>query len=303
MLTILGCGAIGATIAHQCHIHKIDFNLSLKPNSNLIEASNFLYFTDINRNKHAIPIAPAVHPITNLIVTVKAYQVELAISQLVQQHKLSENANIMLLHNGMGTKKLIKTILPKANVLQATTTYAALSRSKLDIEQTGIGHLQVENPYSSVEQCNYEFFEFNQLINKWKQASWQHNIEDVLWLKLYINCVINPLTAIHQIKNGDLNQRIYADSIFLLLNEISLICKTVSPNLADEQIRQKVFEVIANTADNYSSMNRDIANKRKTEIDFITGYLLKTANKLGLKLPNHQALYQKIKLLEAAANI
>lgn len=303
MLTILGCGAIGSTIAHQCFINQIDFNVVMAPTESAQLQHKLLHFTDINKQKFTIPLSPASQTATNLIVTVKAYQVETAIMQLLQQQMIAADANIVLLHNGMGTKAVVEALLPKANVLLATTTYAAYSEKKLDVVQTGIGQLQIENPFANINECNERFPVINQLIGVWSQASWQANISEILWKKLFINCVINPLTAIHQVKNGQLRESRFSAEIHELLAEICHISAHVYPALSDAEIKQTVYGVIDKTADNYSSMNRDIANNRKTEIDFITGFLLKTAAELSIDLPKHQALYQKIKHLESSNSI
>ncbi|WP_440904509.1 ketopantoate reductase family protein [Catenovulum sp. SX2] len=299
MLTILGCGAIGSTITQQCFINQIDFNVLLKPANFAQSPNKLLYFTDINKQKFAIPLSPASQTVTNLIVTVKAYQVETAINQLRQQQMIAADANIVLLHNGMGTKAIVEALLPKANVLLATTTYAAYSQQKLDVVQTGIGQVQIENPFTDLNECSEKFVVFNQLLSVWSQASWQANINEILWKKLFINCVINPLTAIHQVKNGQLRESRFSAEIHELLAEIYQISAHVCPALSDAEIKQTVYEVIDKTANNYSSMNRDIANNRKTEIDFISGFLLQTAAELSVDLPKHQALYQQIKCLES----
>ena len=52
--------------------------------------------------------------------------------------------------------------------------------------------------------------------------------------------------------------------------------------------------VIAATANNYSSMNRDLAAGRETEIEAISGVLLRTAAEQGIELPEHLRLYQQI---------
>ena len=44
-----------------------------------------------------------------------------------------------------------------------------------------------------------------------------------------------------------------------------------------EGLMQYVMDVIHSTADNVSSMLQDIRNQRHTEIDYITGYLLRRA--------------------------
>jgi len=56
--------------------------------------------------------------------------------------------------------------------------------------------------------------------------------------------------------------------------------------------------VVEATASNYSSMQQDLAAQRPTEIDYITGYILRQAQPLGLSLPRHQQLYDAIQARE-----
>lgn len=54
------------------------------------------------------------------------------------------------------------------------------------------------------------------------------------------------------------------------------------------------MQVINNTAENYSSMNRDIHFQRITENDYICGYLLDKAKHHAIKVPMITQLYQEI---------
>ncbi|EWH11362.1 2-dehydropantoate 2-reductase [Catenovulum agarivorans DS-2] len=292
MLTILGCGAIGATIAHHCYTNALPFNTVIRGVSASFSQNSRLKFTDINQREFNLSLPPANSPITNLLITVKAYQVEDAIKQLLKQQTIVDNASIVLLHNGMGTKHIVQSLLPNAKVLSATTTYAAFARNKLDVIQTGIGEVLLE--------CNNAKSDsLAQLVESWPQASWQPNIQTILWQKLFINCAINPLTAIYQIQNGRLTEQFFTGKVKALLDEINLVAQLVCPQLTIDKIEQAVFDIINKTADNFSSMNRDVASKRQTEIDFITGHLLNIAARYALKLPVNQALYQQVKQLEA----
>lgn len=68
--------------------------------------------------------------------------------------------------------------------------------------------------------------------------------------------------------------------------------------ITQKELFEKINGVIANTARNFSSMHQDIVHKRHSEIDFITGYLLKWAAHYRLATPMNQRLYQEIKQRE-----
>lgn len=65
-----------------------------------------------------------------------------------------------------------------------------------------------------------------------------------------------------------------------------------------ESLLSYVNDVIQNTADNISSLLQDLRSQRHTEIDYITGYLLRRARSHGMSLPENTQLYDLIKRKE-----
>ena len=59
-----------------------------------------------------------------------------------------------------------------------------------------------------------------------------------------------------------------------------------------------VHQVIESTAENISSMLQDIRAQRRTEIDYITGFLLKRARAHGLAVPENARLFELVKRKE-----
>ena len=58
-----------------------------------------------------------------------------------------------------------------------------------------------------------------------------------------------------------------------------------------------VKAVIQATASNFSSMRQDIEAGRRTEIDFMTGYLCDQAVKVGIDLPVNRGLYERVQAM------
>jgi 2-dehydropantoate 2-reductase len=119
-----------------------------------------------------------------------------------------------------------------------------------------------------------------------------------MWNKLLINAVINPLTAIFQIKNGELLNSLYIkDLMMALLEEGRKVAKYAQIDISDD-LWEQLLQVCERTAENQSSM-KDIAEGRITEIDWINGALLNWANPYKLALPTHQTVYRMVKYLES----
>lgn len=101
-----------------------------------------------------------------------------------------------------------------------------------------------------------------------------------MWNKLALNCVINPLTAIHDCLNGDLLARADEAQVLALLREVDSVAEAdcgaqewTLDRWRDEQfennlaaLREGLGSLVAATAENSSSMREDIRLGRETEI-------------------------------------
>lgn len=311
MFTILGCGSIGSLVAWACEKNKLDYQLILRPNP-AKQLSHTLHCKPLDlaqgnvANKALLAaktdqfkaqVYQYQTPIQTLIVPVKAYQVKNAIKQLAPY--LAKNCTVILLHNGLGTVRWVKQYCPGAQIILATTTQAAFQPEPGLTIQTGIGETYFGPVQTSHQQADLPADSaINKLINAFKPAHWDQNIQLRLWQKLAINAVINPLTALANIKNGDLTQVQYLPIIKQLVNEFCEVSQLEGFRFEPENILNLVLTVASNTADNYSSMQQDIYHARATEIDYINGYLLKVAAKHQLALPQHQNLFEQIKQAE-----
>src|SRR5690606_31811199 len=122
---------------------------------------------------------------------------------------------------------------------------------------------------------------------------WESDILPVLWLKLAVNCAINPLSALHDCPNGEVPER--AGAIFEpLLAELHALLSSEGVSLSLAELRERILAVIRATASNSSSMRQDVLAGRRTEIDFILGHAWRSARQAGLSTPVLDALYLQL---------
>ena len=288
MWQIIGAGAIGCLWAANLKISGQTVHLITRKSAQ----SNTLYYQDVQQHKHRFTITCSQTLLNSedpVLVCVKATQVKEVI--LNQRPYLSENQVIILMHNGMGCAEQVHALLPNNPIICATTANASLLHSPFNIQQTGLGATYLgafNQPIRLAEPLT------SSLNNALNNTFWSDDIKQKLWLKLIINTCINPLTAIHQIKNGELTASHYQEQIVAICKEALAIAKTEGVVFQEALLFTKINEVIKATADNYSSMNRDVFYRRKTENDYINGYLLEKSRQFHLTAPTIEALYEQI---------
>lgn len=223
-----------------------------------------------------------------LLVTLKAWQVSTAVKNLALQ--LPATCPILLMHNGMGTVDELRSL--KQPLLLGMTTQAARRDGNLIIHvANGTTHI---GPGNAVAQ-EYSFLA-DTLHTVLPDVAWHNDIGNASWRKLAVNCVINPLTALYDCPNGQL--RDYASEVERVSAEVAVVMAREGHHASPEDLLAYVWQVIDSTANNISSMLQDVRAQRQTEIDYITGYLLKRARAHGIAVPENARLFEQVKRKE-----
>ncbi len=289
---IVGQGAIGLLAASQLALHQYPFHLLLRQPSHRSLVLNF------RQQQQDYPLLlncqPPEQPITVLLVQVKAFSVPSALQQWLPL--CAADADIVLCHNGMGTLEMAKQQLsPGQKLWFASTTHGALKSGPHQLEHTGIGRTVLGPVNDAAKHAVAPAALLNAALGPVEVV---RDFLPVLWQKLAINAVINPLTALLMVKNGELTQPQYRGQIDQLVAEFCQVALTQGQRFAAPSLVQTVLSVAANTAGNYSSMQQDRALRRPDELEFITGFLLRTAAQAGIEIPAHQQLYQQLRAVK-----
>jgi len=285
-ITIVGPGAIGSLWAIK--LLQAGHNVSLwsRSTDNSIDLSldgqASLSFS--NNNIEKLSASDLV------IFTVKAWQVAEATTPLLQH--LDPNTILMFMHNGMGAVDEIATQIDAYPIILATTTQAAFKPDRNNVSHTGLGQTQLGAFNQTGQQCT---FLVDVLDDALPAVRWNPQIETALWTKLAINCAINPLTGLEQIKNGELADKRFEDILSSIVKELTQVMQAEGIICSFNELEASVKQVIQATAQNNSSMKQDMFYQRKTEIDFINGYLIKTALKHQIDAPVNQRLFAQVK--------
>jgi len=208
--------------------------------------------------------------------------------------------------NGMGLVEIAQRWLPNARFYQASTTHGALFTSRdintnqpCLIRHTGYGETKIGS-LSKIQPPDSKILSIVSLLDKaLAPFEWNTGHLETLWTKLLINSIINPITAVFDVNNGalisDKELKLKAENLAI---ELGPVINHYLPQSSYQQILDTALKVADKTNENSSSMRQDINQGRKTEIDFISGYILKKAHEIGCSLPKHQQIVNQVKELE-----
>lgn len=235
-------------------------------------------------------------PIQRLLVTVKAHQTEAALSAIAP--RVGTDTLILLLQNGMGAWQVAQRLFPASPCIVGTTTEGAWRAADHHIVHAGrgetwIGYLQSHwRPQADAT------------VSTWQSTLFQPRLDDQilarLWRKLAINCAINPLTVLYDCRNGELLDKPAAlRQMEAICTEVERVMTAVLQTDIDMPLLELACDVARKTGANHSSMLQDYRRGQPTEIDFITGYLVQEAQRLGIAVPENNTVLAAVRRITA----
>jgi 2-dehydropantoate 2-reductase len=312
-IRIIGAGALGMLFASQLSSTNVQLKLITHTNiqRDILKRNGLKSIENVQEKIHIIETCcmDSVEFNTSSSETVDwiflmVKQKDITESLLKRLSALSlQETRIVCFQNGIGHMELLKTVFPVNRLYAAVTTEAALKLSDQTVRHTGKGKTwigRIEETYNNANIFDeQEIMLQNLLAEAGFEVFLSKKMISLIWNKLLINAIINPITAIMQINNGALLHSIHLmDLMKALFDEGCLVARKMGIKTADDLWKQ-LLQVCEKTADNQSSMMKDIIEGRSTEIDWINGALLGYAEKLGMALPAHQTIYRMIKHLES----
>lgn len=294
---ILGPGAIGRLLAHALTPHAAVTLIGRRPlparqtlttpeNEERAQTLAFATTAQLHADKPAPPAF--VH------ITTKAMAAEPALARIAE---VIPNATpLVLWQNGFLAQPLITHAWP-GPVLCATTTEGAYLTGDDGVVHAGHGQTfigDLNNQHGALAQALSDA-----LSHAGLSTAAVNDIRQRLWQKLAVNAAINPLVAIHRVRNGALRQADYAARVDAVVKEIALImhAEGITPpsNARGEQAwRDWVWQVVDNTANNKASMLQDMEANRPTERGAILGPLIESAKRHQLPCRELVALDQAL---------
>lgn len=288
---IIGAGSIGLLIGSYLAEAKLAVTMLVRDEQQKIQLeNNGIWRMNEGANKVKVSVTATldyqeIATMDLLIIAVK-YQDLAVVLQALKGRNIK--SPLLFIQNGIAhLNDIVENDFP--HIAFATVEHGALKKDSHTVSHNGVGKITIGERFGDpqkfdiLEKVSSEFFPVQRHVD----ASY------ILLRKVLINCLVNPLTTILQVPNGELITNSDAHKLMKMLYE-ELI--EAFPNMKDDLPFEAVEAVCRHTAKNHSSMLTDFYAKRPMEIETIVSAVIAKAEYDGKKLPLLQT-YEKILLV------
>jgi 2-dehydropantoate 2-reductase len=210
---------------------------------------------------------------------------------------IDDNTVVISFQNGLGNEETIAEIIGEEKVLGGLTAQAA------NMEGPGIVRNHAELPSWIGEMSGGPSERVTQLCQIFTDngipTDPSQDIKRRIWNKLFANIAVSPMSGITNLQIRDLFAKDDAQQLaFTIIDEALKVAQAEGLDISQDESREVLLKIIASDQTNKSSLCVDILNKRKTEIDFINGSVVRLGEKHGIPTPLNKAMVALVKTIE-----
>jgi 2-dehydropantoate 2-reductase len=206
---------------------------------------------------------------------------------------LNGRSAVLTLQNGLGNIETLCSMVGSANLLVGVTTEASTYLGEGHIRHAASGVTRL----GSWTSCSREIA--SEVLGK---AGFTVELTEspgqAVWEKVAVNAGINPITALLDIPNGRILDIPEARQLMrdLVVEAVKVAC--TEGYRFDKSMVEVAESTCEETKDNISSMLQDVRAHRRTEIDAISGEIMRRAQISALPTPRTRVVWQLLKGME-----
>lgn len=244
-----------------------------------------------------------------IVVTAKAYATADVAAQVATL--LDADGIVLSLQNGFGNGAKLAATFDPARVALAITSHGVMVERPGVVVHAGAGTTAVGPFVASVAGAGPVGGTFAGtaglahalLSDAGLEPELHADMRPHVWRKALVNHAVNPVAAVRGAANGDLLAGKAWQEVAELAEEGYAVARAAGVALPDiaspAAMAQAVRGTLSRTAGNRNSMVQDVANRRPTEIEQISGRLVRLARRLGHPAFASETAYHRLKDLEA----
>lgn len=304
-VAILGSGAMGCLYGAAWHRAGCDVRLVdvSQPHIDAINSDGLEL--DLRSGVERLNI-PACRPeeltemVDLLVVFTKTFQTEKALDGIKQA--IGPATYLLSLQNGLGNDDRLAAFASPDRVMVGVCTLPADLVGAGRVRSHGDGGSKIYPAFApvSADAASFAGKVAEQLTQGQIPTSADPQIQQAVWSKAIFNAVMNPLCALTLRTPGFLGANRESRSMISKAVEEGVAAAHASGVMLDAKPIHDLTEIsMTDHADHEASMLQDIKAGRRTEVDAITGAIVRAAKAKNVETPVLETLYSLVKLEEA----
>lgn len=210
---------------------------------------------------------------------------------------IGKDTYVLTLQNGLGNIETINDFVDMKQILVGVTNYASDLKGPGEIATQGSGYVRLMS--ADGEMRDEVRYAADVLVKAGFNAEVTKDVFSAIWEKVGFNAALNSTTALCRVPVGGIGLVEQGrDFVSKIAHETAAVAAAYDIEVDAEEIIKSVQYAFGAHSDHYTSMAQDVQRKRKTEVDYINGEIVRRAKAKGIEAPYTEAVYMLLKVVE-----
>lgn len=301
-IAVLGAGAMGSIygghLSLNNDVYMVDKKQELVDKINNDGLKLFENDTDVIYNPTAVTDSKNIGEVDLVILFVKSLYSRAALME--NSHIIGGNTYVMTLQNGAGHEDIISEFVPMERIIIGTTEDNGAILDTGYVRRGGKGKTNIgmlvpdtnnmlEKVKKVFDSCGFDTHIYS-------------NIQQLIWDKLFTNVSLSALTGILQVPMGFIAQDEYAWNMAVtLIKEAMAVAKAMGLDFDEAEMIERVKNTSLGSPEGRTSIYTDLSKGRPTEVNTISGAVVKAGDKVGVPVPSHKMIVNIVHAMEDKA--
>lgn len=301
-IAVLGAGAMGSIygghLSLNNDVYMVDKKQELVDKINNDGLKLFENDTDVIYNPTAVTDSKNIGEVDLVILFVKSLYSRAALME--NSHIIGGNTYVMTLQNGAGHEDIISEFVPMERIIIGTTEDNGAILDTGYVRRGGKGKTNIgmlvpdtnnmlEKVKKVFDSCGFDTHIYS-------------NIQQLIWDKLFTNVSLSALTGILQVPMGFIAQDEYAWNMAVtLIKEAMAVAKAMGLDFDEAEMIERVKNTSLGSPEGRTSIYTDLSKGRPTEVNTISGAVVKAGDKVGVPVPSHKMIVNIVHAMENKA--
>ena len=298
-IAVIGAGAMGSIYGGHLSLHNtvylVDTNQAVVDHINQNGLTLQEDGADVTYHPAAVTSTEGVEPVDLVILFVKSLFSKAALSS--NRGIIGPDTYLMTLQNGSGHEDILGEFVPENRIIIGTTEDNGAVLGMGHVRRGGSGNTNIgmltedtDGFLPKLKEC---------LDSCGFQGHIHENIRQLIWNKLFTNVSLSAVTGVLQVPMGFVAGNEHAWAITRqLIHEAVAVAHGLGLTADEAKITEKVRETSLGSPEGITSICADLRDGRRTEVNTISGSVVRASKKCGVPAPTHEMMVELIHAME-----